>query len=246
VVAAFAASSSVPCRLLVEPGKGSGAARNCGWRAAQGEIIACIDHDCYPDPGYLEAVLRCFDEDERLGFVGGRVLLHDPTDYPITIQERAERLDLAPGAFVASGLILGANFAFRRAALVAVDGFDEWFGAGALFACEDVDVIARIAAAGWAGAYDPRPLVYHHHRRKTDEQVRRLRRQYHRGRGAYYMKALLDRRMRAAYGWAWLDNIRRQPLRMSLREIAAGGEYLLRRAAAGLQRTPIEQSGGRV
>src|SRR3546814_9709199 len=77
---------------------------------------------------------------------------------------------------------------FPYTALVRSD-----FGAGTPFACEDVDALARAAAAGWRGAYDPRPLVYHHHGRKTREDALRLRRVYDTARGAYYAKCIMDR-----------------------------------------------------
>ena len=99
----------------------------------------------------LDRIVGCFEE-ASLGFVGGRVLLFDPTDFPITIQELDHRVEIEPCAFVPAGLIHGANFAFRREVLEAIGGFDPGFGAGTPgFACEDVDAVARAAAAGWWG-----------------------------------------------------------------------------------------------
>ena len=49
-----------------------------------------------------------------------------------------------------------------------IGGFDERFGAATkFFSAEDTDAMARVLGAGWRGAYDPRPLVYHHHGRKV-------------------------------------------------------------------------------
>ena len=91
--------------VVVEPLPGLGRARNRGWRAARGEIIAFTDDDCYPEAHFLDHVVGCFEEDTKLGFVGGRILLHDPTDYAITIQERDQREELPPGSFIRPGLI---------------------------------------------------------------------------------------------------------------------------------------------
>jgi glycosyltransferase involved in cell wall biosynthesis len=215
---------------LVHRRGGLGSARNAGWKAAAGEIIVFTDDDCYPAEDFLDAVALCFREDARLGFVGGRVLLFDPTDYPITIQESTVRTEVRPGDFLPAGLIHGANLAARRAALEAVGGFDSRFGAGSLFPCEDVDLLARISARGWHGAYDPRPVVYHHHCRKTCAEAERTMRHYDRGRGAYYTKCVLNPVLRKTYARHWYWRIQCQALGTTLRELAAGTEFLVRAA----------------
>jgi glycosyltransferase involved in cell wall biosynthesis len=225
-------------KTVVEPQTGLGRAHNRGWTMSQGDIVAFTDDDCYPADDFLDSVVRCFEEDPRLGFIGGRILLHDPEDYRITIQEKASRHDLRPGDFLPTGLIHGANFACRRTALQSADGFDERFGPGALFNCEEVDVMARMLAGGWVGAYDPRPLVYHHHRRRTEVEASRLHRQYDRGRGAYYSKCMLNPKLRNTYLWNWCKAIRRQSLGTTARELAAAAEFLVRSAAAQLNRAP--------
>lgn len=215
-------------RLLsaTEPRKGLGKARDLGWKLAQGEIIVFTDDDCYPDKNFLEDVKLCFDEDAQLGFLGGRVLLFDPTDFPITIQELDTRKVLNPRSFIPAGLIQGANFACRKEALDSIGGFDGRLGAGTSFPCEDVDILARLSAKGWFGAYDPRPLVHHHHRRKTLQDVKRLLVQYDYGRGAYYVKCLMNPRLRWVYLLRWLSFIPRQHPQKTLRELFSGGSYL--------------------
>jgi glycosyltransferase involved in cell wall biosynthesis len=220
-------------KTVVEPQQGLGRARNRGWWTSQGDIVAFTDDDCYPAEDFLFSIVRCFEEQARLGFIGGRILLHDPDDYRITIQEKSERHDLRPGDFLPDGLIHGANFAFRRTALESVNGFDERFGAGALFSCaEDVDILARMLARSWQGAYDPRPLVYHHHRRRTELEAMRLMRQYDRGRGAYYSKCILDPKLRAPWLLKWCKAMVRQPWARTARELAAASEFLVRSATA--------------
>ncbi len=211
---------------ITELQKGLGNARDLGSKLAQGEIVVFTDDDCYPDKNFLEDIKLCFDEDPRLGFLGGRVLLFDPTDFPITIQEQTTREALNPGSFIPAGLIQGANFACRKEALDSINGFDGRLGAGTPFPCEDVDTLARLSAKGWHGAYDPRPLVYHHHRRKTLQDVKRLLVQYDYGRGAYYVKCLMNPRLRWVYLLRWLSFIPRQHPQKTLRELFSGGSYL--------------------
>lgn len=230
VLRSYAQASTHPLTVVEEPRPGLGRARNRGWRAAAGDLVAFTDDDCYPAADYVEALLACF-EDRSLGFVGGRVLLFDRTDFPITIQELDRRVSIEPGAFVPAGLIHGANFAFRREVLEAIGGFDDALGAGTPFACEDVDALARASAAGWHGAYDPRPVVQHHHGRKTREDVRRLRRVYDHARGAYYMKCVLTPGMRARYLRTWLRLAATQRPRRTAGELRGALAYA--RAAAG-------------
>jgi GT2 family glycosyltransferase len=196
-------------------------------------LIVCIDDDCYPEKNYLDSVFECFTNDPTLGFVGGRILLHDPTDRRITIQESIQPLAFAPGSFIIPGVIQGANVAYRRAALAQVGGFDPWFGAGALYSGDETEVMARISAAGWKGAYDPNPVVYHHHGRKTASDEWRLMRWYDRGRGAYYAKCILDRRMRRVYVKNWFLARQRYSWRTTALEIAAGFEYVARACMVG-------------
>ena len=89
----------LPLKTVIEPQAGLGRARNRGWALSQGEIVVFTDDDCYPADDFLYSVVRCFEEDPRLGFIGGRILLHDPEDYRITIQEQAYRQNLCPGEF---------------------------------------------------------------------------------------------------------------------------------------------------
>jgi glycosyltransferase involved in cell wall biosynthesis len=87
VVQEYAAARERAVRMICIPGRGVSYARNAGWQSAKSDIVAYIDDDCYPAEDYVDAVFDCFSNDSRLGFVGGRILLHDPSDRRITIQE---------------------------------------------------------------------------------------------------------------------------------------------------------------
>lgn len=192
----FARTCPHPLTLVHEPRPGLGRARNAGLRASAGALVAFVDDDCYPAADFLARVRACFAENAHWGYLGGRILLFDPADLPMTIQESLIPREIKPRSFVPTGLIQGANIAFRRVALEAVGGFDARLGAGTPFPCEDVDAVARLSAAGWMGAYDPRPVVYHHHGRRTRTERERLLRAYDHGAGAYYVKCLLHPALR--------------------------------------------------
>lgn len=213
--------------VVDEPQPGLGRARNAGVRACRGELVVFTDDDCYPSDDLLPMAAEVF-KDPTLGFAGGRVLLYDPTDRRIGIQERTERREVRPGEFIPAGRINGANMAFRRSSLQAAGGFDADLGAGTPFPCEDVDMLARLSAAGWNGAYDPRLVVHHHHRRKTQAEAQALLRSYDIGRGAYYAKCLLNPTLRQVYARSWWRSLRRARCTRSLREIMGAVRYVAR------------------
>lgn len=184
---------SAPCEVVVvrQPIAGLSRSRNAGLRSARGDIIAFTDDDCYVAPDLLVQIEAIFEARE-IGYLGGRVLLFDPADDTITTQTRPDPVTLPPGSFVTPGFIHGANMAVRREVIAAIGGFETGLGAGtAVFAADDTEFLGRASARGWRGAYDPRPVVYHHHGRKPGRDAQRLMKLYDYGRGAYYASCLL-------------------------------------------------------
>lgn len=126
---------------------GPAAARNAGWSAARGEIIAFTDDDCIPRPGWLAAGLSAFTG--AIAAVDGRVVMPlpaEPTDY----EKNASGLEQA--AFVT------ANCFYRRAVLEAVGGFDEQFRAAWR---EDSDLFFRVLDLGLPVGHAPDAVVIH-------------------------------------------------------------------------------------
>lgn len=108
-------------RYLTSPRAQSGpaVARNIGWKAARGAVIAFTDDDCHPLPEWLEAGSAPFT-DAAVSGAWGRIIVPlppDPTDY----ERNTAGLEQAPCAT--------ANCFYRRDALQAVGGFDERFTA---------------------------------------------------------------------------------------------------------------------
>lgn len=213
--------------VLTTEGVGLGAARNIGWRAATGPLILFTDDDCYPTPDLLDQVRRCLAV-PGVHFIGGRLLPFTPDDAAVAVVMRTDRVPVPPRSFIPAGLLPGANLTVRRSALEAVGGFDPEFGAGTPFPAEDVELIARLAANGFAGAFDPGPVIYHHHDRRSEQEVDRLRRLYDRGRGAYYAKCLADPRLRPVYLRTWLRLTWKGSWRRAGRELAGAVAYWTR------------------
>jgi cellulose synthase/poly-beta-1,6-N-acetylglucosamine synthase-like glycosyltransferase len=191
VVRTFVDSCPFPVIYLQEPEGGKSNALNTAVGIARGKILAFTDDDCYPAPDFLSSLWSSF-EDPALGFVTGRILLHDPADARMTIKESTIPITFPARSFIGSGEVSGANMAFRREVLLDLGGFDPVFGPGApLRACEDLDLAGRASATGWGGQYQPGAVVRHHHGRKAHD-LPALLKSYGIGTGAYHMKLLLN------------------------------------------------------
>jgi glycosyltransferase involved in cell wall biosynthesis len=186
----FIRAAAFPARCVFEPEPGLGNAHNAGVAAASGEIVAFTDDDCYPAADFLSRVWSAF-ADPSVGYITGRILLHDPTDFPVTINESVVPISFRPRSFIGAGVVVGANMAFRRQVLLEIGGFDPWFGPGALFVAEDCDAATRASVKGWEGRYRPEVVVRHHHGRKASA-VRPLLKSYGIGAGAFQMKVLFS------------------------------------------------------
>ena len=104
--------------VAVQGRRGPAAARNCGWRQAQSDVIAFTDDDCVPDRDWLRNGLAVFQYGVAAAWGRLRMPLPEqPTDY----ERDAARL--ADAQFVT------ANCFCTRAALQACGGFDERFTA---------------------------------------------------------------------------------------------------------------------
>ncbi len=102
--------------LPVQGRHGPAAARNRGWKAAQGFIIAFTDDDCLPRPDWLSRGTSAV----RRGAAGvsGKIVVplrHDPTDYELNT------------SFLEHSEFVTANCFYLKKALAEVNGFDERF-----------------------------------------------------------------------------------------------------------------------
>jgi hypothetical protein len=190
VIQKFRGSAPVKVCSVLQPQPGLGNAHNAGVAIARGKIVAFTDDDCYPEPDFLRCIWSAF-QDSSVGYITGRIILHDRSDHPITINERTTLVTFPGRSFLGIGAVAGANMAFRREVLLEVGGFDPLFGPGSLFNAEELDAASRASAAGWRGEYRPDVVVRHHHGRKAADAPRLLK-SYAIGAGAYHMKLLLN------------------------------------------------------
>ena len=118
--------------------------------------------------------------------------LYSSDDLPFTIKTSIEDQYLDHISKL-HGFLHGCNLAVRSQAFDRIGLFDEQLGAGTrLKSAEDTDLVYRAFKARMKIAYVPKVLVYHNHGRAKAAEIRRLQKDYKLGRGAFYLKNLLQ------------------------------------------------------
>ena len=194
--------------IHVKSSRGLSRGRNVGLTLASGSLIAFPDDDCLYAPDVLVEVLRVFQENPLVGFlgVGSRDYWRNASTIPLPKQPCGVNERLMP--------LFSPTLFVRRSWLDKVGGFDEDLGVGAPFygAGEETELVLRFLEAGAVGVYQPTPIVFHPAKVLNPLSKAQLRRQLSYGRG---LSAVLCRH-KALYGYSfWVQcviNIVARPL----------------------------------
>ncbi|MBN1832537.1 MAG: glycosyltransferase [Deltaproteobacteria bacterium] len=145
--------------LLKQENRGPGAARNKGAMKAKGKYLAFTDDDCYPHPGWLNALANTFEKEESL-LCGGITMNALPTNlYSATTQMLLDYLykHYSPVEHM-GGFFATNNLALSREMFLETGGFDPELRFG-----EDRDFCYRWASHGHPFAFVPDAVMYHAH-----------------------------------------------------------------------------------
>jgi GT2 family glycosyltransferase len=129
-------------RVVTEPLPNRARARNAGARVTDAPLLAFLDADCVPDPGWLDALTACLAQHE---LVGGQTIVEGGFDGAWRLRQRQ--------TIEQQGWSGAGNLGIRRELFDRLSGFDERF----VHAAEDVDLCLRAGAI----AYCPEAIVRH-------------------------------------------------------------------------------------
>lgn len=164
IVASSVQEHGLSIRLLRQEWAGPASARNLGLAQARGTIIASIDSDCVPEPGWLMAYRHAFD-DPSVGLAGG------PLGYRAARHLSGRCVGfLMASTFGAAGATdprrgpsmeyhpCAGNMAVRRGLALAVGGFPD------IPYNEDTEFAAAIGRLGVRASFVPEAAVLHDER----------------------------------------------------------------------------------
>ncbi|RJQ35579.1 glycosyltransferase family 2 protein [Candidatus Parcubacteria bacterium] len=136
-------------RVVDESRKGVASARQAGFLATSGDLLANIDADTLVPPGWLSKVVRTFERNEKLVGLSGPYIYYDLPFFKrmvaILLVSTYPLIHMLTHHLARAGAILqGGNFVLRRTALEKIGGFDTSIS----FYGEDTDIARRIAQVG--------------------------------------------------------------------------------------------------
>jgi cellulose synthase/poly-beta-1,6-N-acetylglucosamine synthase-like glycosyltransferase len=162
-------------RYVTEQKRGVGRARNRGALVSSDDIIAYLDDDSIPEPGWLSAVAREFADPKVMGVGGKTVPLRVVTDSERLFAQVRGTAYNRPASLVVDretpywfeicgfgGIGAGCNMAVRRAAFEIWPGFHERTGRGTpVYGGDEQHAFFSLVSRGYRVAYTPDAVVRH-------------------------------------------------------------------------------------
>lgn len=154
-------------------------------KLAQTEILAFTDDDCLVSKNWLQYIHDTYQKHPKIIGVTGQTfpylaIKHPNEICPATFRMKEFKIFSSQNLhheFVG----FGNNMSFKKSALVAVDFFHEWLGAGVhTKSSEEVEMIFRLLKKGYSIAANPEIVVFHN-RWLNYRQHRVLEADYSRG-----------------------------------------------------------------
>lgn len=138
--------TDIKTRTYIDEGTGLGAARQIVLDNALGKYIVQLDGDIVTPRDYVRKQVEFMDRNPRVGMVRGEWKIQDGSSLVATL-ESMRVIDIGKknsNNSTSRHLIGNAGSMYRTQALSRIGGWDKHVDAG-----EDVEVSARLVAAGW-------------------------------------------------------------------------------------------------
>jgi len=119
--------------------------RNIGIKNAKGEIIAFTDDDCLPEKNWLENIKNAFEKDNELTGIEGLTFTNN------------KKISHHATQNITAGNYPACNLAFKKTALIEVNGFDEKYN----FFREDTDLAFKLLSKGKKIIFSKKVKVFH-------------------------------------------------------------------------------------
>ena len=145
-----------PVTSLTGAGRGAGAARNIGWRAARGPLVWFVDSDCVAEPDALILLLPHLNDRKVAGAGGSYGIMTSESLLACLIHEEIVQRHLSMPPRV--NFLATFNVLYRRTVLDQLGGFDERFLKG-----QDAEFAWRVLEAGYELAFEINSRVKHFH-----------------------------------------------------------------------------------
>lgn len=131
-------------RVVDEKQKGLTSARQGGYLAARGNILAYVDADTLPPSGWLETIISEFENDPDLACLSGPYIYYDLPRWQQFLVKLYWYMLAYPIYLAVGYMATGGNFAIRREVLEKMGGFDTSIS----FYGEDTNIARRARAFG--------------------------------------------------------------------------------------------------
>lgn len=147
-------------RYILEPRKGVYFARNSGWKAARGGVIAFTDADCIPDKNWISQIINSFNN-PKIVALGGSIVKTTPHSWIERNQQSLAngQFTLRYKSYSKTPYIIAANMIFRKSLIKKLGGFNELFTSGG-----DVDFSWKVINSGNKIHLNNKAIIYHYPR----------------------------------------------------------------------------------
>jgi len=147
-------------KYIFQKNAGPAKARNNGWKNSSGEIVVFTDSDCVPEKDWLCQMVKPFENDGKIGAVGGA--------YEETVNDNSKLANLIGEEIKFRYKNIGQytdahgaySLAVRKEILKEISGFNETYPVAT---AEDWDLCYKITKLGYKIFFNKKAHTGHHH-----------------------------------------------------------------------------------